>query len=740
MEVKEYSLKISTEQAQKNVEDLNENLKIQEDLLFDLEKELRDYEKELKKTSKTDLAARKALNDQIDKTKEQLGDERQGLKELNRERKKANEELKEAEENSADYGGVLGMVDQKTGGLISSIGGMTKSISGATKGFNLMKIAIIGTGIGALLIAITSIGAAFTSTEEGQNKFNKIMGVLGATVSVFTDRLATLGNFLISVFENPKQALIDFKNAFVENITNRISSAIDTLGFLGSAIKKVFSGDFSGAMEDAKSAGNAYIDTMTGVKDTVGKVTASVKELATEIVKEGKAAGKIADQRAAADKLDRKLITERAEADRKRAELLEKSVDKEKFSTKERIEFLKEAGRLEEEITQKEIKASKLRLSAKQAENALGGSTKEDLEEEANLKANLINLETARLGKQREITSQVIAFKSEAAAEEVAIESAKADAIESIRKALIDTDAERRQEQLNVIKLDYDEQIKLAEEFYGKETEKVKELREAQRLALAEQQVIFDEQDATKKAEESEKAAEELALKDEEELLSFEAQRQLITDRENLLKEDKTISDADRLILEQSFADKKVAIATAEAEAKATIQNAVLDTVSNGINVLKGLAGKNKKVQKALLIAESAASIAKIAVNTGVANAKAVAAFPLTVGQPWVTLNTINAGLGIASAVAATSKGLSALGEGGSVPKPTLPTPSTAAPTPPAESVPPAFNTVGAGDTSQLADAIGSQSQQPIQTYVVANDVTSAQSLERNIVTGATID
>jgi hypothetical protein len=740
MEVKEYSLKISTEQAQKNVEDLNENLKIQEDLLFDLEKELRDYEKELKKTSKTDLAARKALNDQIDKTKEQLGDERQGLKELNRERKKANEELKEAEENSADYGGVLGMVDQKTGGLISSIGGMTKSISGATKGFNLMKIAIIGTGIGALLIAITSIGAAFTSTEEGQNKFNKIMGVIGATVSVFTDRLATLGNFLISVFENPKQALIDFKNAFVENITNRISSAIDTLGFLGSAIKKVFSGDFSGAMEDAKSAGTSYIDTMTGVKDTVGKVTASVKELATEIVKEGKAAGKIADQRAAADKLDRKLITERAEADRKRAELLEKSVDKEKFSTKERIEFLKEAGRLEEEITQKEIKASKLRLSAKQAENALGGSTKEDLEEEANLKANLINLETARLGKQREITSQVIAFKSEAAAEEVAIESAKADAIESIRKALIDTDAERRQEQLNVIKLDYDEQIKLAEEYYGKDTEKVKELREAQRLALAEQQVIFDEQDATKKAEESEKAAEELALKDEEELLSFEAQRQLITDRENLLKQDKTISDADRLVLEQSFADKKVAIATAEAEAKATIQNAVLDTVSNGINVLKGLAGKNKKVQKALLIAESAASIAKIAVNTGVANAKAVAAFPLTVGQPWVTLNTINAGLGIASAVAATSKGLSALGEGGSVPKPTLPTPSTAAPTPPAESVPPAFNTVGAGDTSQLADAIGSQSQQPIQTYVVANDVTSAQSLERNIVTGATID
>ena len=87
------------------------------------------------------------------------------------------------------------MIDQKTGGLISSIGGMTKSVGSATKGFGAMKIAIIGTGIGALLIALTSLGAAFTSTEEGQNKFNKIMGIIGATVSVFTDRLATLGSF-----------------------------------------------------------------------------------------------------------------------------------------------------------------------------------------------------------------------------------------------------------------------------------------------------------------------------------------------------------------------------------------------------------------------------------------------------------------------------------------------------------------------------------------------------------------
>ena len=54
-------------------------------------------------------------------------------------------------------------------------------------------------------------------------------------------------------------------------------------------------------------------------------------------------------------------------------------------------------------------------------------------------------------------------------------------------------------------------------------------------------------------------------------------------------------------------------------------------------------------------------------------------------------------------------------------------------------SVPPAFNVVGASSTDQLASAIGGQSQQPVQAYVVANDVTTAQSMDRNIVNDASL-
>ena len=51
----------------------------------------------------------------------------------------------------------------------------------------------------------------------------------------------------------------------------------------------------------------------------------------------------------------------------------------------------------------------------------------------------------------------------------------------------------------------------------------------------------------------------------------------------------------------------------------------------------------------------------------------------------------------------------------------------------------PQFNIVGQGATSQLAGAIAQQEQQPVQAYVVSQDVTSAQSLENNIISGATL-
>ena len=366
-------------------------------------------------------------------------DAKKSLKGLEKGVDDVNKEVKETSKSTQQMGGTL---DKVTGGAVSKFNSFKGALTSVTTGFKSLKVAIIATGIGALLIAVTALGQAFTRSEEGQNKFAKILGVIGSVTGNLLDLLADLGESIISVFENPKQALIDFKNAFIENITNRFTSALDTVGFLGKAIKKVFSGDFKGALEDAKSAGSSYIDSLTGVKNTIDKTTESVKSFNKEIVDDAKAAAKIADQRAEAEKQARKLIVERAQAEQDIARLREKAVNKEKFTAEERIAFLEEAGKISEDLAAKETAVAKLRLQAKLTENSLTKSNKDDLNEAAQLEASVIQLETQRLNLQKRLSTELLTARREASAqakkdakEEPVVVDEKLKKIQEIQKA-----------------------------------------------------------------------------------------------------------------------------------------------------------------------------------------------------------------------------------------------------------------------------------------------------------------
>jgi len=160
----------------------------------------------------------------------------------------------------------------------------------------------------------------------------------------------------------------------------------------------------------------------------------------------------------------------------------------------------------------------------------------------------------------------------------------------------------------------------------------------------------------------------------------------------------------------------------------------------NQLQNIVSIGGKKlEKVGKALAIADvvrtSVKSISETVSSTAAANAKAVAASPLTAGMPFVGINTVKAALSIGSTIGTAKKSIqSIIGNAKSVgSRPNLPAPSAV------PSAPPAFNVVGASGTNQLASAIGGQSQQPVQAYVVANDVTTSQSMERNIVEDASI-
>lgn len=179
---------------------------------------------------------------------------------------------------------------------------------------------------------------------------------------------------------------------------------------------------------------------------------------------------------------------------------------------------------------------------------------------------------------------------------------------------------------------------------------------------------------------------------------------------------------------------------------KITAINAELQIEQEKIALLAGfgnlmgiIAGENKDMQIAAVIVSQAASIAQIVSNTSAANARALLELGPIAGAAAATRQSISAGISIASTVAAGVKAIQQIrsAESGGGVSPSAASISTGGGG--AASAPPAINIVGQTPTSQLAQAIGGQTQEPVRAYVVSNDVTTAQSLDRNIVDGATI-
>lgn len=187
----------------------------------------------------------------------------------------------------------------------------------------------------------------------------------------------------------------------------------------------------------------------------------------------------------------------------------------------------------------------------------------------------------------------------------------------------------------------------------------------------------------------------------------------------------------------KAIQDKETADRIAAKEAQVAIENAKWGLLSQAANVAEQLAGQNEAVAIGAVIATQAASIGQIVSSTGLANAKALAASPLTFGQPWVGINSISAGLSIASSVASAAKSIKDIKGSKNASSPSsasrIPTPRGGG------AASPSFNIVGQGGTNQLAETIAGQDKQPIKAYVVSGEVTTAQSMERNIVESASI-
>jgi hypothetical protein len=153
------------------------------------------------------------------------------------------------------------------------------------------------------------------------------------------------------------------------------------------------------------------------------------------------------------------------------------------------------------------------------------------------------------------------------------------------------------------------------------------------------------------------------------------------------------------------------------------LQQAKLDTIKGALNGIAQLVGENTMLGKAIALAQ-----VTIDTYTGATKALAQGGIFGYVGAAGI----IASGLANARQIVATkvpSETSFSDGGGGSANiQNTLVQPSA----------PAQFNIVGQSGLNQLAQSIGTQFNQPIRAYVVGQDVTTSQQLERNRIRTAT--
>lgn len=309
-------------------------------------------------------------------------------------------------------------------GVKSEFSAVSKSTSGCTKALKLFKVAIVSTGIGALLVALGSLVAYFTKTQKGVELANKIMASFGATIDVLIDRAAKLGSALVNLF----------------------------------------SGNFKQAGEDAKA-----------VLSGVGK----------EIVEETKLAWELADVLNEIDKREVMLSMSRA-ANRAEIEKLKKAADDQTLSTKERIKAAEKAAEIEKKDLELQTELAEARLANTLGFTEMNGevrklmeqikagdvtadevigklglseSTIEDLREFRDQFNELQGLMEESYGRQTEQQNTLNSIRQESADKAKEAKQKELEAVRAAEDAMLALVKDKREQARKEIELNYSRQI-----------------------------------------------------------------------------------------------------------------------------------------------------------------------------------------------------------------------------------------------------------------------------------------
>jgi hypothetical protein len=437
----------------------------------------------------------------------------------------------------------------------STIGKLDKATNGLIGRLTLLATNPIVLVVTLLVGAFNLLKEAFQSSEEGQNRYLKLMDLIDTMLGNLLDIVADFSDVLINAWKKPEEAFESFKGVLMSGfevlklqIYDRWKANITLLasGFEKGMLKmRIAWNDFTGDSEESKKLTfaleevNKKIEEALDVHDKANdQIISGIKaiakagaDLADDITKDNKDSKIASDKRAAADVIERQLIIDKSIQLAKVADLRLKSRQEDKFSNEQRKQFLLDAQAAEASLLSEQLKAAKLRRDAQAIENTFSRTNKENKDKLAQLEANVNNVlaERANLGRQiqREVTridgqmesDRIKRFNDEIARDKAIINSKEKGSKEryDLNVALL---KRLRESELQELYLQEEDKIAIREKYNALETDayiKQEQFKIDQKYANAERdleaQIAIDETNLEyQKTKDESTLAAELAL------------------------------------------------------------------------------------------------------------------------------------------------------------------------------------------------------------------------------------
>jgi hypothetical protein len=597
---------------------------------------------------------------------------------------------KKIEELEKNLGGVqkeaadVGKEAKKTGGIINkAFDGLKKVV---TAPFELAKRAASGLGsllkgglgLGLLVGVVDKLSEAFQSNQKVVDAVNKVMTTLSIIFSQITE--AIFG----AVEEQSK-------------LNGGFDATKKVLGGLISGVLNVFVGIIQGIQLAVLETQLAWEKSFFGDKDAT-----RIKEL-KEIALTREELTKTGENLAESGKMVINNLAEAASEVAKTVVAVAKSVTKavqdldvdKAVSDAERLVALRKAAALAD------VERQKIQLQFQNTQEQLRQLRDDELVSLAERQSANDKL-LASLEEQAELERVQLNIKVAAAQAELGIVNSNENlvALKQAQLELIDLD-ERLQGQKSEALANQNSLLREQADITKSIGETDQEIFEIQQNAQLE---LID--DAVARAEKEIEIAQNVFNRKkallEQEVAATKAGTAARAEAENALKLFEAENAAGRLALEKN------------------LQQAKLDAIKGALNGIAQLVGENTLLGKGIALAQVA-----IDTYTGATKALAQGGMFGYIGAAGI----IATGIANARKITATQVPTES-GGGGSSPAitNTISQPST----------PAQFNIVGQSNLNQLAQSIGGQFQQPIRAYVVGQDVTTSQQLQRQRVKTAT--